>query len=158
MGPAAIWKHGGLVQNRLLLAAVAALIAAGVGACSSPPAAIPKGALPAGTAEVTINHATLPTTTAVKCLPVGSLMMISAGYPKAGVTAQVSNETSLNAKSVAINNLGGFTGSYVAGLDGNAADVRMADQTYIIRGTADGFDTDKPSTRTTGTFAIRIAC
>ena len=52
---------------------------------------------------------------------------------------------------------GGFTGSYMAGLGGKA-DVTMNDQTYTIRRSAEGFDTDNPSQRTTGTFTIRVAC
>ena len=139
-------------------ATAAALVAAGVGACSSPPASPPRGALPPGTAEVTINHATLPATTAVECMPIGSLTTITTGDSAAGVTALISNATGLTAKSVSIKGLGGFTGSYMDKLDGNAADVRMADQTYIIHGIADGFDADNPSMRTTGTFAIRVAC
>jgi len=139
-------------------AAAAALVAAGVGACSSPPASPPRGALPAGTAEVTINHGTVPTTTAVECMPIGSLTKITTGDSAAGLTALISNQAGLTAKSVSINGLGGFTGSYMDKLDGNTADVRMADQTYIIRGSASGFDTANPSMRTTGTFAIRVAC
>jgi hypothetical protein len=106
---------------------------------------------------VTINNRALPATTAVKCAPIGSLTTITTGDPAAGVTALVSNETGLTAKSVSINDLGGFTGSYMDGLDGKT-DVRMTGETYIIRGTADGFDTDNPSMRATGTFAIQVAC
>lgn len=91
-------------------------------------------------------------------MPIGSLTTITTGDSAAGVTALISNETGLTAKAVSINDLGGFTGSYMDKLDANRADVRMADQTYIIRGIANGFDTDNPSMRTTGTFAIRVAC
>jgi hypothetical protein len=151
-------NRGGLVQKRFFNATAAALIAAGAAACSSSlPAAAPPGALPAGTARVTVNNRALPVTTAVKCAPIGSLTTITTGDPAAGVTALVSNETGLIAKSVSINDLGGFTGSYMDGLDGKT-DVRMTGETYIIRGTADGFDTDNPSMRTTGTFAIQVAC
>jgi len=34
----------------------------------------------------------------------------------------------------------------------------MTDRTYDISGTADGFNTDNPSFRTSGTFAIKVAC
>jgi ipoprotein LpqH len=145
------------VQKRFFNATAAALVAAGVGACSSPSASPPRGTLPAGIAKVTINHRDLPATTAVKCSPIGSLTTIATGDTAAGVTVVVSNETGLAAKSVSINDLGGFTGSYIEGLDGKA-DVSMTGQTYIIRGTADGFDTDKPSMTATGTFAIQVAC
>jgi lipoprotein LpqH len=53
--------------------------------------------------------------------------------------------------------MGGFTGRYTRGLEGKA-DVSMTGRTYIIRGTADGFDTEKPSMRTTRSFAIAVSC
>jgi ipoprotein LpqH len=146
------------VRKWIFNAAVASLVAAGAAACSSPPASPPREALPAGTAEVTINQATLPKTTAVRCTPIGSLTTITTGDSAVGMTAQISNETSLTAKSVSIKDHGGFTGSYQDKLDGNSANVRMAGQTYIIRGVADGFGVDNPSKRTTGTFVIRVAC
>ena len=146
------------MQKPFVNAMAAALVAAGATACSSSPSASPApGALPSGTARVTINARDLPATTAVKCAPIGSLTTITTGDTAAGVTALVSNETGLTAKSVTITDVGGFTGSYMNGLGGKA-DVSMAGRTYIIRGTADGFDTDNPSVRTTGTFAIHVAC
>jgi lipoprotein LpqH len=93
----------------------------------------------------------------VECSPIGWLTTITTGDTAAGVTALVSNETGLTAKAVSINDLGGFTGSYMEGLDGKA-DVSMKGRTYIIRGTADGFETDNPNVRATGTFAIQVAC
>lgn len=69
----------------------------------------------------------------------------------------VSNAEELTAESVSINNVGGFTGSYNAGLGGNAK-VVMIGRTYDITGTADGFDTAKPSFRAAGTFAIKVSC
>ncbi|WP_331242535.1 lipoprotein LpqH [Mycobacterium intracellulare] len=151
-------NRGGLVQKRFFNTTAAALVASGIAACSSAPlASPPSDALAAGTARVTINDKELPATTSVKCSPIGALTTITTGDTAAGVTALISNETGLTAKSVSITNLGGFTGSYMKGLDGNAG-VSMTGQTYMIRGTADGFDTDHPSVRTTGTFAIRVAC
>ncbi|MCV7231689.1 lipoprotein LpqH [Mycobacterium branderi] len=133
-------------------------MAAGVGACSSsPPPSPARGTVPAGTAKVTINDSALPEMTAVKCTLIGPLTTITAGDTAAGVTALVSSEAGLTAKSVSINSLGGFTGSYMEGLAGKAA-ISMKDQTYTIRGSADGFNTDDPSMRATGTFAIQVAC
>jgi len=51
----------------------------------------------------------------------------------------------------------GFTGSYNAGLGGDA-EVTMTGRTYDITGTADGFDTENPSFRTSGEFSIKVAC
>jgi lipoprotein LpqH len=150
--------RGGLVQKRFFNATAAALIATGAAACSSsPPASPPPGALPAGTARVTINDRALPATTLVKCAQIGSLTTITTGDAATGVKALRSNETGLTAKSVTITDLGGFTGTYMKGLDGKA-DVSMTAQTYIIRGTADGFVTDNASVRTPRTFAIQVAC
>jgi len=106
---------------------------------------------------VTINNRALPAVNAVKCMPIRSLTTITAGTAAAGVTALVSNETGLEAKTISINDMGGFTGRYMNGLEGKA-DVSMRGRTYIFRGAADGFDTQNPSVRTTSTFAIEISC
>jgi hypothetical protein len=58
---------------------------------------------------------------------------------------------------VYIRDLGGFTGSYNLDLGGEA-DVEMTGNTYSITGSADGFDTEKPSFRSQGTFEIKVAC
>jgi ipoprotein LpqH len=145
------------VTNRWLVTAAAMLAVAG---CSSAPPEEyqpPPGALVAGTAQVTINGQDVGTTEAVQCDSTGSLTTITTGDQASGVMAMVSNKNELTAESVGINNLGGFTGSYNAGL-GGTANVTMTDRTYDITGTADGFDTAKPSFRTTGTFAIKVSC
>jgi lipoprotein LpqH len=148
---------GGLMQKKFFNAAAAALVAVGTAACSSPTASPPPGEIPAGTARVTINDRALPVVNEVKCLPIRSLTTITAGNAAAGVTAQVSNDTGLEAKTISINDMGGFTGRYTSGLEGKA-DVSMTGRTYIIRGTADGFDADNPPVRTTRTFAIQVSC
>jgi ipoprotein LpqH len=144
------------VTHRWFVGAAAMLVAAG---CSSQPPEYqpPPGALVAGTAQVTVNGHDTGTTDAVQCSSTGSLTTIETGDPASGVTAMVSNRDGLAAESVAINNLGGFTGSYNAGLGGTAK-VTMTGRTYDITGTADGFDTAKPSFRTSGTFAIKVSC
>ena len=106
---------------------------------------------------MTVNGQNIGTTEAVQCTPAGSLTTITTGDDASGVTAMVSNKTGLVAESVSINNLGGFTGSYNADLGGTAK-VTMKGATYDISGTADGFDTDNPSFRTGGTFAIKVSC
>jgi lipoprotein LpqH len=144
------------VTHRRFVGAAAMLVAAG---CSSQPPEYqpPPGALVAGTAQVTVNGQDTGTTDAVQCSSTGSLTTIETGDPVSGVTAMVSNRDELAAESVAINNLGGFTGSYNAGLGGTAK-VTMTGRTYDITGTADGFDTAKPSFRSSGTFAIKVSC
>jgi hypothetical protein len=144
------------VTDRWLVGAAAMLAVAG---CSSQPPEYqpPPGDLVAGTAQVTVNGQDTGTTEAVQCSSTGSLTIIETGDQTSGVMAMVSNEDELIAESVAINNLGGFTGSYNAGLGGTAK-VTMTGRTYDITGTADGFDTAKPSFRASGTFAIKVSC
>lgn len=114
--------------------------------------------LVAGTAQVTVNGQDAGTTDAVQCDSIGTLMTITTGDDAGGVTAIVSNKDQLTAESVAIRDLGGFTGSYNAGLGDDTAKVGMTGRTYDISGTADGFDTDSPSFRNSGTFAIKVSC
>jgi hypothetical protein len=138
--------------------AIAGATAIAVAGCSSPPPAKPQpGTLVVGTAQVTVNDADAGTTHAVQCSAAGSLTTITTGDDQSGVTAMVSNEDGLTAESVSIRNVGGFTGSYNAGLGGEA-NVTMTGRTYAITGTADGFATDKPSFRANGTFAIKVSC
>jgi lipoprotein LpqH len=143
--------------SRVGLVAAAGLALAG---CSSEPAAAPvePGTLVAGTAQVTVNGTDAGTSHAVQCSATGSLTTITTGDAASGVTAMVSNDSELTAETVSIKNVGGFTGSYNAGLGGTTAKVSMTGRTYDITGTADGFDTDKPSFRTNGTFAIKVSC
>ena len=144
--------------TRAITVAAVLLVGAMAGCSSGPPPARPQpGTLVAGTAQVTINGKDAGSTEAVQCVPAGTLTTITTGDDASGVTAMVSNKTGLVAESVSINNLGGFTGSYNADLGGTAK-VAMTGATYDINGTADGFNTDNPSFRTGGTFAIKVAC
>jgi len=145
---------------RSIPVAAAVLLACGVAGCSSPPPEVKPGPgeLVAGTATVTVNGKEQGTTDAVQCTPAGTLTTITTGDAASGVTAMVSNRDELAAESVSITNLGGFTGSYNKGLSGNTAKVTMTGATYDISGEAYGFNTDNPSFRTRGTFAIRVAC
>ncbi|KAA0085546.1 hypothetical protein CIW52_06515 [Mycolicibacterium sp. P9-64] len=138
---------------------VAAVAALGmVAGCSSPPPPTPQpGTLVIGTAAVTVNGVDAGSTDSVACTTAGALTTITTGDAQSGVTALVSNKDELTAESVSINNLGGFTGSYDAGLGGEAT-VTMTGRTYAITGSAEGFATDKPSFRANGTFAIKVAC
>lgn len=139
-----------------MAAGAAALAIAG---CSSePPDYQPApGTLVAGTAQVTVNGQNIGTTQAVDCTAAGSLTTITTGDQASGVTTLVSNKDELTAEAVSINNVGGFTGSYNAGLGGTAK-VTMTGRTYDITGTAEGFDTANPSFRKSGTFAVKVAC
>lgn len=146
------------METRAIAVAAVFVVGAMAGCSSGPPPAKPQpGTLAAGTAQVTINGEDTGTTESVQCVPAGTLTTINTGDDASGVTAMVSNKAGLVAEIVSINNLGGFTGSYNAGLGGTAK-VTMTGPTYEISGTADGFDTDNPSFRAGGTFAIKVSC
>jgi hypothetical protein len=144
------------VRIRVLATAVAVLA---LTSCSSgPPEFQPgPGQLVAGTAHVTIDGHDAGTTDAVQCDSTGTLTTITTGDQSSGVSAMVSNKDQLTAESVAIRDLGGFTGSYSAGF-GDPAEVTMTGRTYSITGTADGFNTDNPSFRRPGTFTVKVSC
>jgi ipoprotein LpqH len=143
---------------RIRWAVAAAALLAVAGCSSGPPNYQPaSGTLVAGTAQMTVNGQNIGTTEAVQCTPAGSLTTITTGDQASGITTLVSNKAELTAEAVDINNVGGFTGSYNAGLGGTAK-VTMTGRTYDITGTADGFNTANPSFRTSGTFAIKVAC
>lgn len=146
------------MTTRDIASAVLLVVGAAAGCSSTPPPVTPRpGTLVAGTAKITINGKDAGTTEAVQCVGAGPLTTITTGDSTSGVTAMVSSRDTLKAESVSINNVGGFTGSYNAGLGGTAK-VTMTGPTYDITGTADGFATDNPSFRTGGTFAIKVAC
>jgi lipoprotein LpqH len=144
------------VWNRFAAWSALGLAVLAISACSpSPP--VQPGTLPPGTAQVTIDNKDMPETHTVRCTSIESLTTIATGNAAVGVDALVSNKDALNPKSVSIHGLGGFTGSYVEGLQGQANATRRG-QTYIIRGTAAGFRQNDPSARTTGTFVVKVAC
>jgi len=133
--------------------------AAALAGCSSPPPEYqpPPGALIAGTAQVTVNGQNVGTTDSVQCDSAGTLMIMKTGDDASGISAMVASDDELVVREVGILDLGGFTGSYNQGL-GDEATVTMTGRTYDIQGTADGFETDNPSFRTTGNFQIKISC
>lgn len=135
------------------------MAAAALSGCSSPPPEYqpPPGALIAGTAQVTVNGQNIGTTDSVQCDSAGTLMIIKTGDEASGISAMIGSEDELVVREVGIRDLGGFTGSFNDGLGGEAT-VTMTQRTYDIQGTADGFETDNPSFRTTGNFQIKISC
>lgn len=138
--------------------AAAAWIALGVTGCSSDASDGPKpGSLAPGGAEITINDNGLGKFRGAACTQADDLTTLTTGDEESGSTVVVSNADGLTAKAVDIRNLGGFTGSYHEHLEGTA-EVTLDDATYLITGTAEGFDTDKPSFRSTATFSIKVAC
>lgn len=148
------------MQNQLVTAAGLAVLVGSIAGCSSSTPAAPSrplGAPPVGTAQVTIDAADADTIGSVNCKQAASLVTITAGDNVSGMTAVVDLASNPTVKSVSINSLGGFTGSYWQDL-GPAAQVNTGTMTYQITGTADGFHVDAPSFRKTETFAIKVAC
>jgi lipoprotein LpqH len=146
------------VQIRPIVVMSAVSAIAFIAGCSSPPPAPSQpGTIPAGTAEVTVNGQKLATSQAVDCTFIQSITTITTGDNAAGTTVVVDNAEKLDAKSVDIRNLGGFTGSYWQNL-GDKATVNMTGRTFTISGAADGFNADNPSKRTPGTFSIKASC
>ena len=146
------------MQIRFVAVIPAVLTVACIAGCSSPPPAAPQqGTIPAGTAEVTVNGQKLATSDLVECQANQAMTTITTGDDKAGATLVVDNSGDPVARSVAIRNLGGFTGSYWQDL-GGSADIRTTGRTVTVTGTADGFNTDNPSMRTSGQFAIKVNC
>ena len=145
--------------TRWSLSAPVLVAAAALAGCSSPPPEYqpPPGALIAGTAQVTVNGQNVGTTDSVQCDSAGTLMIMKTGDDASGISAMVASDDELVVREVGILDLGGFTGSYNQGL-GDEATVTMTGRTYDIQGTADGFETDNPSFRTTGNFQIKISC
>jgi hypothetical protein len=122
-----------------------------------PAVALPRGAVPSGTAQVKLGDNATGNSDAVACTPVASSTIINTGDNAAGTTSMVTNADTLAVASVDIRNIAGFTGSQWNGIQGEAK-VRMTGQTYVITGTARGFTADNPSATTTQPFAITVSC
>ena len=145
------------MMTRAMVAGIA--LAALLAGCSSGPQAEPQrqGALPGGTAKLSIDDHETGDQQKVTCLVTGPVTTIDIGDDQSGSTAVVSNAADLRVESVSIRNLSGFTGSYNQNL-GDPAKVSMTGATYDLSGTAEGFATDNPSFRKSGNFSIKVSC
>jgi Mycobacterium 19 kDa lipoprotein antigen len=147
-----IEDRGGLVPNRLIAAAVAAIAVAGVGACT----ARPQTQL-SSTAQVTINGTETGSHVA-KCSQQGWYRTIAIGGDFAHATVAVDGHAEkLTVTSVRIQNLGGFTGTFVKNGDDDATSSFSGDK-FTITGTANGFNVDKPNEAASATFKIVATC
>ena len=143
------------MQRRYTAATLLLLL--GIGGCSSAPPSLglPNGALPGGTAQVTVNGSGTGVIHTVECQSIGKgLTKINIGDGSTRTTLLVDANTP---KGVAFNDVEGFTGSYWQDLQGNAR-LGMVDQTYTLSGTAAGFNTANPYTRTMNDFTVKVAC
>jgi lipoprotein LpqH len=152
---------GKLLHPRSVVTAVVVSITAGLCAvgCSSPTTEpLPKGAIPAGTADWSIGNASAGSTKSVSCTQTGSQLMIETGDQASGISAAVNNLQPLSAAAVTINNVAGFTGSYHDKLASDTAKVTLTGRTYAIAGVADGYKVDRPSFRVSRPFALTVSC
>jgi hypothetical protein len=145
------------VDSRFI-AGACVLLCTGLAGCSSQePGPRPAGSLPAGTAEVSIDGEGQGRTYDVSCSTTGSLTTINTGDESSGTTSSIDSVDGLAVQFAEITDVGGFTGSYWADL-GPAAKVEMTGGTYLMTGSATGFNAENPSARTTQPFSIRVTC
>ena len=81
-----------------------------------PAVALPRDAVPPGTAQVKLGDSATGTSDAVVCTPVASSTIIKTGDDAAGTTSTVTNADTLAVASVDIRNIAGFTGSQWTGV------------------------------------------
>jgi hypothetical protein len=139
------------MPNRI--AAAAAVFAVAIlGACT------PRPQTPlAGTASVTVNSNEAKFQI-VKCTQVEWYRTIDIGGNFAGATVAVDARAEpVTVKSVHIRNLGGFTGMYSQGGEGDAG-MSLSGGKFTITGTANGYKVDKPNEPATATFKITVTC
>ena len=143
------------MQRRYIAPTLSMLV--GVAGCSSVPPApeLPKGALPGGNAQITVNGNAAGPLPAVQCNNIGKgLTEITIGATAPSVVVLLDSHA---AKGVTFNGFGGFTGSYWQGLQGTAR-LGMVDQTYTLTGTAAGFSAEHPDVRTMSDYKVEVAC
>lgn len=152
-------SRGQVAVKKGLLVVVGLLIVAGSIGCSARHASLkPKpDVLPPGNARLTVNGGEAVATTKVQCATVEHLTTIKIGDQSPVATAMVSNAERLSALWVRIHDVGGFFGSYDHDLAGSAR-VTMVGPTYQIWGTAEGFNTGKPSELVAEKFTLQVSC
>jgi hypothetical protein len=141
-----------------VLAVLSILVAAGGTACAPRRASTPAdtGVLAPGAVQLAIDGRDLAAPGSLQCASDEWLTTITIGDDASGATVTVSKTEELAVESVLIRDVGGFTGNYNRGLDGNA-DVTMIASTYDITGVAQGYIATSFE-RTMRPFAIKVAC
>ncbi|WP_048893007.1 lipoprotein LpqH [Mycobacterium heckeshornense] len=146
-----LWERRCPVKHRLVATAVVALavLAGGLG-CSRTETVPPK------TARITVDGNTR-TSHAVSCTQVEWLVTVDIGAAPGNVQAMLRlGSDDPKAESVNINNVDGFTGLADAGV--GKAEATFTNGTYRITGTAQGTNTEDPSTPKTADFKIETQC
>ena len=138
------------MPNRIAAAAGAALAVGVLGACGS-------GTATSSTASVTVNGNDAKIHV-VKCSQLEWYRTIDIGGDLSGATVVVDERNQpLTTISVRIRNVGGFTGMYSQGDDGDA-NMSFSGDKYTISGTANGYKTDKPNEPASAAFKISAMC
>lgn len=138
-----------LKRIAVVAAALSVLV---LGACTPRPRT-PLG----GTASVTVNSKEAKFQI-VKCTQVEWYRTIDIGGNFAGATVAVDERAEpVTVKSLHIRNLGGFTGMYSQGGEGDAT-TSLSSGKFTITGTANGYNADKPDEPATATFKIIATC
>jgi lipoprotein LpqH len=135
------------------------LLACSLVGCSSPPRSVVphSGELRAGMSEVSIAGQQRITSELVRCSPAGAQTTIVTGKEGEGTISTIDGTAGFAARSVELRNVDGFTGSYWQGLSDPPTVVQKG-RTYVIEGSAMGFDAQNPSARISQQFSIRVAC
>jgi hypothetical protein len=150
-------KRGDMIRS---ISAATVALSLSVTGCSSsaPPTTPPAGALPPGTIDVAINGHSAERQHGLSCQQITSFTIANAGQDDSSVRAVVNDASGLSAVSVQLTDISGFTGSYNANLQGKADAQLVGTSTFVITGTADGFNADRPADRSKGDFTLRFAC
>lgn len=128
----------------------AALAMFTLGACGS-------GSQAASSASVTVDG-TATTIHVVKCSQLDWYKTIDIGGELAGATVSIdARGQQATATAVRIRNVGGFTGLYSLGGNGDA-NMSFSGDRYTITGTANGYKTDKPNEPASAAFKISTTC
>jgi hypothetical protein len=143
------------VEKGVCAVAAAVLILSG---CAPGRAAAPaSGALPPGTAKLTVDGKQVGTTYSVRCQSIDWMTRIHVDLPDAGVSAMLSNAGTLTTEFVRLHHVDGFTGSYERARQGEAS-VTMTGSTYQITGAAMGFNNAEPTRLKAETFTLTVSC
>ena len=139
------------------LAACTALVLCALTACSNanPPPATDD--LVPGTLDVAVDGRPVDSPDGVKCERISSYTTLTSGDDGSTVRVLLDSAPEMRPVSVQLVDVGGFTGSYLADLQGDAQ-AHLDGSTFVVTGQADGFFADRPSGRATGEFAISFAC
>jgi len=134
--------------------AVAAAVLILSGCAPGRAAAPPSGALPPGTAKLTVDGKQIGTTYSVRCESIDWMTRIQVDLQRADVSATLSSADKLTTEFVRLHDVDGFTGSYERARQGEAS-VTMTGPTYQITGAALGFNKDRPRVET---FTLTVSC